>query len=322
MKAQMDMVIEQKQRSTSRRNSQMWRSLGWGLAFASPWILGFCLLTVGPMVASLYYSLTEFNIFQAPQWVGVENYTKLFSSDEQFRVSLYNTTYMAVIGIPLIQLFAIISALLLNLKVRGMAVYRTIFFLPSIMPAVAVSILWTWIFHPELGVVNLILGLLNLLQPGWIADPQWSKPTLILLSMWQTGTTTVIYVAGLQNVPTALYESAQLDGAGRWAQFRYITLPSISSVILFNVIMGIIWAFQYFTNAYIVSQFSGGSGGGAITGEPLGSLLFYSLQLYANAFYYFKMGYASAMAWILFVVILVVTVVVLRSSSRWTYFEA
>jgi multiple sugar transport system permease protein len=291
------------------------------LAFASPWIIGFLIFTIGPMLASFYYSFTEFNIFQAPKWVALDNYSQLLFRDELFGLSLKNTAYMVFVGIPFIQAFALLTALLLNMKVKGLALYRTVYFLPAVMPAVAVSILWTWIFNPQLGVINLVLRALGLPEPGWVASPVWSKPTLILLAMWQTGTITAIYVAGLQNVPRELYESAQLDGAGRWSQFSYITLPMISSVILFNVIMGVIWAFQYFTNAYIVSRLSGGAGG-PNTGAPLGSLLFYSLYLYSNAFYYFKMGYASALAWILFLVILAVTVLLLRSSARWTYYES
>jgi multiple sugar transport system permease protein len=304
-----------------RRSKQTLRNLGWGLAFASPWIIGFLIFTIGPMLASLYYSFTEFNIFQAPKWIGLDNYSQLLTRDELFGLSLKNTAYMVFVGVPFIQAFALLTAILLNLKVRGVALYRTIYFLPAVMPAVAVSILWTWIFNPQLGVVNLVLRAFHLPEPGWIASPLWSKPTLILLSVWQTGTITAIYVAGLQNVPRELYESAQLDGAGRWSQFWYITLPMISSVILFNVIMGVIWSFQYFTNAYIVSRLGGGAGG-PNTGAPLGSLLFYSLYLYANAFYYFKMGYASALAWILFLVIMVVTVLLLRSSARWAYYES
>jgi multiple sugar transport system permease protein len=304
-----------------RRSKQTLCNLGWGLAFASPWIIGFLIFTIGPMLASLYYSFTEFNIFQAPKWIGLDNYSQLLTRDELFGLSLKNTAYMVFVGVPFIQAFALLTAILLNLKVRGVALYRTIYFLPAVMPAVAVSILWTWIFNPQLGVVNLVLRAFHLPEPGWIASPLWSKPTLILLSVWQTGTITAIYVAGLQNVPRELYESAQLDGAGRWSQFWYITLPMISSVILFNVIMGVIWSFQYFTNAYIVSRLGGGAGG-PNTGAPLGSLLFYSLYLYANAFYYFKMGYASALAWILFLVIMVVTVLLLRSSARWAYYES
>jgi multiple sugar transport system permease protein len=309
------------QRLTRRRSKQTLRNLGWGLAFASPWIIGFLVFTIGPMLASLYYSFTEFSIFQSPKWIALDNYSQLLFRDDLFGLSMKNTVYMVVVGIPFIQVFALLTAILLNLKVRGVALYRTIYFLPAVMPAVAVSILWTWIFNPQLGVVNLVLRAFHLPEPGWIASPLWSKPTLILLSVWQTGTITAIYVAGLQNVPHELYESAQLDGAGRWSQFWYITLPMISSVILFNVIMGVIWAFQYFTNAYIVSRLGGGAGG-PNTGAPLGSLLFYSLYLYANAFYYFKMGYASAMAWILFLVILAVTVLLLRSSARWAYYES
>jgi multiple sugar transport system permease protein len=313
-------MIAETRRLFSDKGRTTRRNLAWGLAFASPWIIGFLFFTLGPMVAALYYSFTEFNIFQPPAWVGLDNYKQMFLRDELFRLSLSNTVYLVFVGIPLIQLFALFAAVLLNLRVKGMAFYRTIYFLPAIMPAVAVSILWTWIFNPQLGVVNLVLDALHLPEPGWIADPHWSKPTLILLSIWQTGTITVVYLAGLQNVPRELYESAQLDGAGTWGQFWYVTLPIISPVILFNVIMGVIWAFQYFTNAYIVSQFSGGSGG-ALTGAPQGSLLFYSLNLYANAFYYFKMGYASALAWVLFVIILLVTLALLKLSSRWTYYE-
>jgi multiple sugar transport system permease protein len=291
------------------------------LGFMAPWIVGFCVFIAVPGVLSFYYSFTSFDIFQAPQWVGFANYEAMVS-DPQFRQALANTIFLVLIGVPSVQLFALFTGALLNLNVRGIKFYRTLYFLPAVMPTVPVVILWMWLFNPQLGLVNGVFHLLGLSGPGWMADPNWSKPVLIMLAMWQSGTVAAIYIAALKNVPVQLYEAAKIDGAGMASSFRHVTLPMISPVILFNTIIGVIWAFNYFTQAFIAGGSSGISATAATAGSPQGSLLFYSLYLYVNAFMYGKMGYACAMAWVLLLIVLVCTVLLLKSSSRWVHYES
>lgn len=308
-----------------RRGTETRRNLIKAALFASPWIVGFLCFTLYPAIASLYYSFTHYNLIDPPRSVGLANYQYLFTQDMDFRRALGNTLYMAVVGVPLGLVVAFATAVLLNTGVRGMSVWRTLYFLPTLMPPVAATILWLWIFNPQVGVVNAVLSLVHIDSPGWFADPDWAKPALVLLGLWQVGTTTVIYLAGLQGIPRDLYEAAELDGAGYWARLRRVTVPMISSVTLFNLIIGVIGAFQYFTNAFIIGVSAGtGSSSGAAqgaSGSPDGALLFYALYLYNQAFGYLHMGYASAMAWVLLAIILVVTLLILRGSSRWAYYE-
>lgn len=298
----------------TRREKQDLRN---GLLFVSPWLIGFGVFALYPIVVSFYYSLCTYNVVLPPRWIGIENYVNLLTDDPHFWKSLYNTFYMMALGLPMGLTFAFLLAVLLNTKVRGLAVFRTIFYLPSIVPVVATSILWVWILNPECGLVNGALGWLGIRGPGWLTDPRWSKPALILTGLWGVGGTMIIFLAGLQQAPTALYEAAVVDGAGRWRSLRHITLPSISPVIFFNLIMGIIGSFQYFTQVYIMT------GGGTSAGRPGGpqdSTLVYALYLYQNAFQNFDMGYASAMAWILLLVTLALVAVVFRSSG-WVHYE-
>ncbi len=289
------------------------RNLRNGLLFASPYLIGLLAFTLYPLLASIYYSLCRYNVIKPPVWVGLENFRELFTQDPLFWKSLYNTIYFTVFSVPLSLVVSIGLALLLNQKVRGMAAYRTVFFLPTIVPVVASSVLWLWVLNPESGLINGTLRqFLGVDGPGWIADEHWSKPSLILMSLWATGGAMVIFLAGLADVPQVLYEVAEIDGAGSWAKFRNVTLPMLTPTILFNLVMGLIAAFQYFTQVYVMT---GGKGG------PVDSTMFYALYLYRNSFYYLRMGYASAMAWMLFVVILVATVAVLVSSKRWVYYR-
>lgn len=289
------------------------RNLLNGLLFASPWIVGFLGFTLYPLVMSIYYSFTAFNVVQPPVWIGLANYRELFFEDALFWKSLYNTLYFTVISVPLSLLASLGIAVLLNQKVPGMSVFRTIFFLPSIVPIVASSVLWLWVLNPEGGLINSLLHqFFGIDGPGWIADERWSKPSLILMSLWGIGGAIVIFLAGLADVPQTLYEVAELDGAGPWAKFRNVTLPMLTPTILFNLVMGLIFSFQYFTQVYVMT---GGKG------TPVDSTMFYALYLYRNSFYYLRMGYASAMAWMLFVVILAATVGVLISSKRWVYYS-
>jgi multiple sugar transport system permease protein len=231
--------------------------------------------------------------------------------DEVFWKSLRNTAFYASFALPLGLIVSLGLALLLNTGLRGMALYRTIFFLPSLVPLVALAVLWLWIFNGEQGVLNYFLSLFGIRGPGWLADPAWTKPALVIAGIWGVGQAIVIYLAGLQDVPVHLYEAADLDGAGWWSKIRHVTLPMISPVILFNLIMGIIGALQYFTVPYVMTP----------QGQPARSAYFYIMYLYDNAFVYLKMGYASAMAWILFVIIIVLTALALRLTARHVHYE-
>ncbi len=289
------------------------RNLRNGLLFASPYLVGFTVFMLYPLAASLYFSFCQYSIVRPPVWVGLDNFRELFFNDPLFWRSLYNTLYYTLISVPLGLAFSIGLALLLHQKVRGLAVYRTIFFLPTIVPVVASTVLWLWVLNPESGLLNATLRQwLGVEGPGWLADELWSKPALILMSLWGVGGAMVIFLAGLGEVPVSLYEVADLDGAGAWAKFRHVTLPMLTPTILFNLVMGLIGAFQYFTQVYIMT---GGKGG------PADSTMLFALYMYRNAFYQLRMGYASAMAWLLFLVILAATALVLYSSKRWVHYQ-
>lgn len=295
-------------------SKQARRQLIIGLLFISPWAVGFLALTLYPAVASAYYSLTSYTALSSPNWVGLANYHRLFTSDPNFPTSLGNTAYIALIGVPLQLLLGLLTAVILNQKrLVGQTIYRTIYFLPTLMPIVASTILFLWILNPQYGIVDNLLADVNLPQPGWFADPAWSKPGIILLSLWGIGTTTVIYLAGLQGINPELYEAADIDGAGWLHKTLHVTVPLVSPVTLFNLVVGLIGAFQVFASVYLA--------GSGTSGSPEGSLLLYAVYLYANAFQYLQMGYASAMAWILFVIILALTLVVMRTSRWWTHYE-
>ena len=283
-----------------------------GMLFLSPWLIGFLAFTLYPMVVSFYYSFTIYHSRRAPDWVGLQNYKVLFT-DDKFWIALSNTMYMVAIAVPLGLFASFLCAVLLNLKVRGQAFYRVVYFLPSIVPTVAGTILFLWLLNPQVGLVNTLLAQIGIDGPNWMADPQWSKPALILLGMWGMGGTIIIYLSGLQDVPQSLIEAAELDGANWLQRLWHITIPMVSPITLFNLITGMIGMFQYFAQAYVV-------GGGDSLGRPLNSSLFYSVYLYQNAFLFLKMGYASAMAWILFIIILIFTLLLLKVSDRFTYY--
>jgi len=283
-----------------------------GMLFLLPWTIGFLAFTLYPMVASFIYSFSIYHSKRPLEWVGLQNYTNLLH-DKLFWTSLSNTLYMVILGVPLTLLASFLCAVLLNLKVRGQSFYRVVYFLPSIVPTVASTILWLWILNPRVGIVNTLLGYLGINGPNWLGDPNWSKPSLILLSMWGMGGTIVIYLSALQDVPLSLLEAAELDGASWLQRLQHITIPMVSPVTLFNLITGTIGMFQYFAQAYV---FRGSEG----LGYPLNSTLFYSVYLYQNAFLFLKMGYASAMAWVLFIIILICTVLLLKVSERFTYY--
>ena len=291
--------------SMSRRESL------WAYATISPWIIGFLVFTVGPMIASLYFSFTEYNIIDAPRWIGLQNYQKVLT-DPFFWHSLGVTLKFAVFALPLNLVFGFMIAVLLNQKIRGLKIWRTVYYLPSVVAGVAVALLFVRIFSPSQGILNPFLKLFGIEGPHWFDDPNWSVPALVIMSLWSVGGGMIIYLAGLQGVPTDLYDAAKVDGANRAQRFRFVTLPMVSPVIFYNLVMGLIGTFQYFTEVYVIS---------AGTGGPVRSTLFYNLYLYQNAFRYFKMGYASTMAWILFLIVVILTLLVFRSSSYWVYYE-
>ncbi|MFH1744094.1 MAG: sugar ABC transporter permease [bacterium] len=290
-----------------------------GLLFASPWLVGFCVFTFIPILTSLYYSFCRYNVVRPPKWVGLENYVELFFNDPYFYKTLYNTFYMMALGLPLGLSLAFILALLLNTRVKGEGIFRTVFYLPTLVPVVATAILWVWLLNPEYGLINTVLGWFHIAGPGWLTNTTWSKPALILTNLWGVGNIMIIFLAGLQQVPTELYEAARVDGAGAGRRMWHITLPAISPILLFNLVMGVIGSFQYFTQVYImttgISPESGGRAGG-----PQGSTLVYALYLYQHAFQNFKMGYASAMAWILFVVTLGILYFIFKTSG-WVHYS-
>lgn len=287
-----------------------------GLLFAMPWIIGFIIFSLYPILASLFYSLTEFNVLQPAKFVGLANYKELIT-DSKFYKSLYNTLYISVFGVPLNLLFSLAMAMLLSLEVKGQAIYRTIYYIPSVISVVASSVIWVWVLNPEYGILNTALGYLGLPQPVWLSDPVFTKPSLIMMGMWGSGGTMLIYLAAIKGVPQSYYEAADLDGAGAWKKFTHITLPAISPATLFQLIMGLIFSFQYFTQAYI---FISGSNNGVQPGGPENSLLFYAIYLYQQGFSFLKMGVASAMAWILFIIIVAVTLVLFKTSLKWVYY--
>jgi multiple sugar transport system permease protein len=283
-----------------------------GMLFLLPWTVGFLAFTLYPMVASLIYSFSIYHSRAPLEWNGIKNYTDLLT-DELFWKSLYNTIYMVAIGVPLTLFSSFICAVLLNLKVKGQSFYRVIYFLPSIVPTVASTILWLWILNPQQGILNTLLANIGINGPNWMTNPVWSRPGLILLGMWGMGNTIIIYLSGLQDVSPSLLEAAELDGANWWQRLWNITVPMVSPITLFNLITGVIAMFQYFAQAYVFRGFQD-------LGYPLKSTLFYSVYLYQNAFLWLKMGYASAMAWVLFVIILICTLLLLKVSDRFTYY--
>lgn len=290
-----------------------------GLAFASPWLVGFLWLTLYPLLASLYYGFTDYPILSAPKWVGLHNFIAMLTKDKFFWISVKNTLYFVAVSVPVGTVVGIALALLLNAKVRLMSFYRTIYYVPTVVPVVATVMLWNWMLNPQVGPINFLLGLVGISGPAWFSDPNWSKPALIILSLWGLGGSTVIYLAGLQDIPVHLYESADLDGANGLQKIFSITIPLLTPTILFNVIMGLIGGFQYFSQAFLGSALESGPGGASM-GGPMNSMLFYNLYLYRNAFGYFQMGYASAMAWLLLIFVLALTLMIFRLTGRVVYY--
>lgn len=279
-------------------------------AFIAPWVVGFIFFTGGPIIASFVLSFYKWKMIAPPVFIGFDNYTKMFFTDELFRKSLSVTFRYVLYYVPLSQLLALILALLLNQKIRGLGFWRTVFYLPAIVSGVAGSVLWAWMYQPELGIVNNLLPLVGLKGANWLFNKQTVLGALVVKSLWNVGVPMVIYLAGLQAMPQALYEATELDGAGEWAKFWHITLPMLSPAIFFNMVIGIIGGIQTFAEPYVMTQ-----------GGPDNATLFLGIHLYENAFHFLNMGYASAMAWIMFLLILALTALQFQLANRWVYYE-
>jgi multiple sugar transport system permease protein len=280
-----------------------------GYLFMAPAVLGFLLFTLLPMLASLWLGFTEYDLLSAPQWIGLGNYITMFA-DPFFWQSLRVTAVYALFSLPLGLAAALGVALLMNQRVPAIALWRTIYVVPSVISGVAVAVLWRWLFNPEFGLLNLLLGFVGVKGPNWLGSADWALPSLIIMGLWGIGGSMLIYLAGLQGIPTDLYEAVAIDGGAAWTKFRHVTLPLLSPVILFNLVVGLIGAFQYFTEAYVLTK-----------GGPENATLFYTLYLYRNAFNYFQMGYAAALAWMLFLLVLALTLAVFKSTPMWVYYE-
>lgn len=283
-----------------------------GLLFLSPWLLGLLVLQIYPFCASIYYSFTDFALVKAPKWVGLQNYITAFKIDPYYWGSLKSTFQYVFMAIPMKMVFALFIAVLLNMKMRAINFFRTVYYLPSILgSSVVIAILWRFIFAKE-GVLNLALGALGIVGQNWLGNPKYALFTLSLLHVWQFGSSMVIFLAALKQIPGELYEAARVDGAGPLRTFFSITLPCISPMLLFNIVMQTILAFQDFTSAFVI---------GNSNGDPLKTTYIYGVMLYKNAFQYLKMGYASAMSWILFIIIVVCTLVIFGTSKYWVFYE-
>jgi multiple sugar transport system permease protein len=281
-----------------------------GFLCITPWLLGFILFTAGPMIASLWLSLTDYEILRPIHFIGFRNLSDAFS-DKLLSKSLWNTAFYTVLYVPLHIATAFITALLLNARIRGQGVYRVIFYVPSIMPSVASAFLWMWIFNPEYGLANALLHIFGLPPQKWIFDENLAKPSFVIMGLWGLGSSMIIFLAGLQGIDPVLYEAAAIDGATWWSKFWSVTLPMMTPVLFFNLIMGIIGSFQVFTTAFIAT------GGG-----PNNATLFYVLYIYRQGFEFAKMGYASTLAWVLFIIVLLVTLIQFWTAGTWVYYEA
>jgi len=309
------------------RRKAAWRRRGLVALFLSPWIVGFTVFFAYPLVWSFYLSFTSYDLLSSPRWVGLANYRYLLFTDEQIWPAVKNTLWLIAFLVPLQVLFAFGVALMLTRARWGHGFFRTVFYLPALVPPVAATLGFVYLLNPATGPVNTILGKLGIEGPLWFNSPEWAKPSLTLLGLWSVGNVMIIFLAAILDVPKHLDESAQLDGAGSWQRMRWVVLPSISPVILFSVILGVIYALQYFTQAYVAAGVAAGqaSQAGSVStleiGYPEGSTLFYPILLYYNGFRFFHMGYAAAMAMLLLGVAFLITLVILRNSRRWVHYQ-
>ncbi|TQR11826.1 carbohydrate ABC transporter permease [Psychrobacillus lasiicapitis] len=283
-----------------------------GYIFILPWIIGFLIFTAGPLLFSLGASFTNYNITSQMDFIGIRNYEKLLMDDQLFWTSLYNTLYYVAFSVPLTTIGAIFLSVLLNQDVPGLRFFRTIYYLPAVLSGVGVYLLWMQLLDPGTGLINMMLGWVGIDGPNWLFDPEWTKPSLILMKLWSVGGGMLLYLASLQGVPKSLYEAAEIDGASTWQQFRYITIPMITPVIFFDVVTSLIGGFQIFQEAYVMTNGGGG---------PVNSLLFYNYYMWNKAFKVFDMGYAMAMSWVLFLIVFVLTMINLKLAPRWVHYE-
>jgi len=279
-----------------------------GYLFLSPWAVGFLVFIAGPMLASLYLSFTKYNVMLPPEWVGLRNYVMALTKDDLFIPSVLRTLYYTALVVPIGLALSLGVAMLLNRAMALPSLWRTFFFLPTLTPIVAAALLWRWMLNPDVGLVNWLLAQIGITGPGWLASTEWAIPSLALIGLWASvgGSRMIIFLAGLQSVPNELREAAEIDGAGRWAKFRNVTLPMLTPTIFFNLILGIIFALRTFEVAFV-----------ATNGGPARATWFISLHIYQNAFVSFDMGYASALAWLFVIVLLAFTVISFRTSDRW-----
>jgi multiple sugar transport system permease protein len=297
-------------RPKPKRSPTFWRDTLRGYLFILPVVLGLLIWTFGPMIASAYYSLTDYKIISEPTYVGFQNYIDLFTEDKDFARSLSVTVRYGLMYVALAQVVSLSVAVLLSQKVRGITVFRTIYYLPIIVPFVASSLLWRYLYNKEFGPIDSVLQAVGLPEINWLGSPESALFSLVLMSVWSSSVTTIIYVAGLQNIPEELIDSAKIDGANRLQRFIRITIPMLSPTIFFNVVTGVIGAFQFFVPAFIMTA-----------GGPVKSTYFYNYNLYEKAFKWLEMGYASSMAWVLFAIIIILTLLIFRSSPLWVYYE-
>lgn len=283
-----------------------------GYLYLMPWLLGLLVFFFGPMIASFLLTFTQYDIIRPPTYVGLANYKTAFFDDERFWSSLFRTFYYAVVMVPVGLVGSLLAALLLNQRLKATTWLRTFFFLPTLTPAVAAAFIWKWLMHPEMGLINYTLWKVGIDGPGWMASKQWVIPSLMIVGLWGSigGTRMLIFLAGLQGVPQELYEAAEIDGATSWRKFWHVTLPMISPTFLFNLVLGVIGALKVFTIAFTATD-----------GGPGMSSTFFALLIYRNAFEYFYMGYASSLAWVFLLVVLVLTLANLRLSGGWVYYE-
>lgn len=283
----------------------------WGYIFVSPWIIGFLIFGLYPIVMSLYYSLCHYDVLRIPEFIGLRNYKELFFNDDKFWISIWNTLFYTALRVPLGIIGSLLLAVLVNNAVKGIKFFRTVFFVPSIITGVILSVIWLWMLNPQYGLINTLLTFLGIKGPLWLINPDWSKPAIVLMSVWAIGGgRMLVFLAALQSIPNHLYEVVELDGGGWWSKFRYVTVPMISPILFLWSVLEVIFSLQVFVEAYIMTQ-----------GGPLNSTLFYNLYLYNKAFDDFEMGYASAMAWILLIITLIITLIQFKLSKKWVYYE-
>jgi multiple sugar transport system permease protein len=297
--------------STGRKKHSLnKKEMYYGFVFVSPWVIGFLVFGLYPIGMSFYYSLCQYDVLRVPQFIGLRNYSQLLFEDTYFWTSIWNTLYYTVIRVPLAIAGSLLLAVLVNNAVKGIKIFRTIYFIPSIVTGVVLSVLWLWMLNPQFGLVNNLLSYFGIQGPLWLLDPDWSKPSMILMSLWSIGGgRMLVFLAALQGIPQHLYEAVEIDGGGWWTKLKSVTIPMLSPVLFLWTILEVILSLQVFVEAYVMTK-----------GGPLNSTMFYNLYLYNRAFEDFDMGYASALAWLLLVITLVITVIQFRFSKKWVHY--